>query len=84
MDYGIAIVTVLAAVLAAAFLVLRRGRASMKDDQAAKVKKIKEIYARARARLETLKRERLKIVSDYSVKLDKIRLAEARKKLDQI
>ncbi len=57
---------------------------AMPDTKDAKVQKIKDIYAQARERLEALRRQRLKIVSDYSAKLDKLRAADARKKLDEL
>lgn len=60
------------------------GRDLMQDQEEAKSKRILSIYARAKAKLDLLGRERRLIVERYAKKIEGHRAAEARKRLEDI
>lgn len=51
---------------------------------AAKAEKIREIYARARIKIQALKQERKTIIEDYAKKVDAARIKEARRRLKEL
>lgn len=63
---------------------VKNDKRHMQDPRQANIEKIRDIYARAKAKLDTLRKERRSLIERYEKKADEFRSAEAKKRLEEL